>query len=90
MSVPAATQQLNMPGIRLCELHNVFDPLIAHVAIINQVRDHNTSPTISGQPTILAYGNNKEELKEMITQVGARVKLKWTKEDIGGSVWHPG
>ncbi len=69
-SVPTATQQLHIPGIELCELHNVLNPLLAHVAITNQVRNNNKSPTISGQPTIRTYGNNREELKEMIMQVG--------------------
>ena len=29
-------------------------------------------------------------LKEKMSQVGARVKIKWTAEDIGNSGWRPG
>ena len=34
--------------------------------------------------------STEEEVKEQICAIGSRIKVKWGKEELGNTGWHPG
>ncbi len=76
------------------KLDGIFEPLLAHLAIVQETREeiftksvHCGVGHVSSKDTMM---NTDVELKEMMSQPGARIKVKWTKEQIGSSGWKPG
>ena len=82
VDTPAGTTEDNV--------HELFDPLISYL-------DQKRQERMDKDKTSLNYGNSSSttcisdtDIKEQITQVGAKVKVKWSGEDLGDSGWKPG
>ena len=69
-------------------LHGLFESIIAHLDNQRSIREDkdcsNTVHLVKGPPM------NYSSLKEKLSQAGAKVKIKWTAEEIGDSGWRPG
>ncbi len=85
------TYQQSVPppdNISICNSHELFQPVLAHLENQRHRREEkdrsNTVHLVTGKPT------TEISLKEKISQVGAKVKIKWTVEEIGDSGWKPG
>ena len=69
-------------------LHELFQPITAHLDNQRHRREekdqNNTVRLVAGVPM------SHSSLKEKISQVGAKVKIKWTVDEVGDSGWRPG
>lgn len=83
-------QQLVHPPDILTEsnLLKLFDPLVKYIeAQRKERRDKNRSIPVK----VAAATPNIITLKEQIVEIGAKVKVKWSQDEIGGqSGWRPG
>ena len=78
----------NIRGDNLTEL---FDPLIDYLAEQRHIREeYDRATTTNSQPHALTQIPAAGNLKERLSQVGAKVKVKWTAEEIGDSGWRAG
>ena len=70
-------------NISSANLHELFDPLVAHLDNQRCAREEkdrmSTVHLVTGAPPTCS------SIKEKVSQVGAKVKIKWTLEEIGGS-----
>ena len=75
-------------NISSANLHKLFDSLVAHLDNqrgTREEKDHmSTVHLMAGAPPTCS------SIKERVSQVGAKVKIKWTLEEIGDSGWRPG
>jgi len=68
----------------------MFKPLLDHFAPLNDqrtARDKSSTINLVKAPQL---PEDNDSLKEQITQVGARVKVKWNAEKIGDLGWKRG
>ena len=81
----ASTTLVSIPTHIHCQedLKYLFQPLLEH---IKQVRSRREK-----EDTVINYpGTPETSTEEQFTQVGAKVKIKWTDTELGGSGWKPG
>ena len=72
----------------LTNLHNVFNPLLTQIARNKQARkERNFSPTLKPYNV---QNQSAEDTLETIKDVGAKIKVKWSEDEIGDSGWKAG
>ena len=67
-------------------LHSLFQPLI----LLLQEQRKQREEKDSNSTVALSQPQHHTSLKEKMSQIGARVKIKWTANEIGDSGWRPG
>ena len=76
--------------ISITNSHELFDPLVEHLDNMRQARKDSDS----SQSSTTSYTTNppptSEVSQEEMKQVGAKVKIKWTADEIGDSGWRCG
>ncbi len=84
--------KLDLP-IKPPDLLHMFDPLVQYVDIVASTQKHRgtslliQSKTDEQDPLLLTSDQNQQA--ELMVQTGARVRVKWTKEELGNSGWKP-
>ena len=68
------------------DLKHLFEPLLNQLDLLKQ---HRTELDCSA-PLYQTKTNVEESNRELITEVGAKVKIHWTRDEIGTSGWRPG
>ncbi len=73
------------------DLNGIFVPLVDYIdAQRTRREDQDSHSTVQLIKWNAKFGNTSEEqLKEQIGQVGCKVKIKWSKDEIGDSGWKP-
>ncbi len=74
------------------DLKALFDPLLTFIdGIASHRRESDSKEPQQVRLTELANPvDDTDQVKEQIKQVGARIKVKWTNEELGDSGWKPG
>ena len=73
------------PSIQLSNLQELFGSLEEHIALLKKEREEYDNLV---KPH--AQGSAEPNITEQMKEVGAKVKVKWTREELGYSVWKPG
>ena len=68
-------------------LTDMFKPLLEHLALLNDQRTAKGKSSTINLVKAPQLPEDNDPLKEQITQIGARVKVKWSAEEIGDSGW---
>lgn len=66
--------------------HNLFDLIIKHLQSLRNSREAKDKESPLGQVST----KHDDSQVEMLKQVEAKVKVRWTSEEIGDSGWRPG
>ena len=64
--------------------------MIDYLNIVDEQRSHKIHPTPIAVECTLDRNDSKKTLTDEICQIGTRIKVKWTKEEVGESGWKPG
>lgn len=75
-------------NIDLANIQELFDPFIDYIDSLRSTRQESDS-----RIRMIASGNpptTQSMVKENLKEVGAKVKVKWTEEEIGDSGWRVG
>ena len=70
--------------------HELFDPIIAYLDNKRHLREENDHSNTVHLATGVPMLHNSLRRSEKLSQVGAKVKIKWTLDEIGDSGWRPG
>lgn len=77
---------------------DLFQPLLDHISYSHAARSETDSAaqqTQSTSTTRTSFNSyqlvtKEEEMQEVLSTAGAKIKVKWTSEEIGDSGWSPG
>lgn len=74
------------------DLQNLFEPLLAYVSNQKKNKRELNDQSKEFRPYIASTLATPDEkvLKNRITQIGAKIKLQWTKEETESSAWKSG
>ena len=69
---------------------DLFNPLREYMQLLSQKRKESDESTLIACRSSTYQVNKEQEEVEQMKEVGARVKVKWNKEEVGDSGWRPG
>ena len=88
-STKAYKQMISPPDhISASNAHELFEPVIAYLD--NQRKQREEKDNRGTVHLVTGVPMSHSSLKEKLSQVGAKVKIKWTLDEIGDSGWRPG
>ena len=87
-SFSTATNSTFVPpptNIELSNLQELFESLKEHIARLRNEREEYDSHVKR-----VADGSAEVNISEQIKEIGAKIHVKWTRKELGHSVWRPG
>lgn len=71
-------------------LPNLLDPLLRHLQAVASVNKETTEGVQSIKRYLIQEGSPEQGDYESLFEIGKKVKIKWTADEIGDSGWRPG
>lgn len=69
---------------------DLFNPLREYMQLLLQKRKESDESTLIAHRSSTYQANKEQEEVEQMKEAGARIKVKWSREEIGDSGWRPG
>ena len=77
----------------LQDLPGLYRPLLEFIDIVEErsrENDDRSTAYLALSEKSVATSTEQEEVKEQICAIGSQIKVKWGKEELGNTGWHPG
>jgi len=71
----------------------LYRPLLEFIDIVEErsrENDDRSTAYLALSEKSVATSTEQEEVKEQICAIGSQIKVKWGKEELGNTGWHPG
>ena len=72
------------------DLSILFEPLIQFIDIVSRETASKANPSPIDVECSLINQSESDIIRNQVCQTGARITVKWTKEQVGDSGWKPG